>query len=104
MLDQENTLGFSVEIQSCLDQEIELFSVLIYEKQPTGDHERGNVVDRSDADRTKKNDWDIAKERAKPVNTLETHKHVGSSMFPKNQHNMYIYIYIYALYIHRIDR
>ena len=52
MLDQEKTMGFFMEIQSCLDQEIEIFSVLIYGKKPTGDHERGNVVDRSGADIT----------------------------------------------------
>ena len=45
-------MGFFMEIQSCLDQEIEIFSVLIYGKTPTGDHERGNVVDRSGADIT----------------------------------------------------
>ena len=48
MLDQEKTMGFFME----KDQEIEIFSVLIYGKKPTGDHERGNVVDRSGADIT----------------------------------------------------
>ena len=41
-------MGFFME----KDQEIEIFSVLIYGKKPTGDHERGNVVDRSGADIT----------------------------------------------------